>query len=387
MYPLVISGATVLTDRAARRLDVALDDGRIAALGRHLAGHEVIQADGLRLAPGLIDLHLNGAMGVDFTSRRLDTLPEFERHLLATGVTGYLAALNTDALDGRLAAIAAARVVVAREDPARPACLGFYFEGPYYSEAQRGAHDAALMSDPAVDEAARVLEAVGEGAAVVWSFAPERDPAGRFARWLTDHGVIPALGHSSATFEQIGAAVDAGARLMTHVYSCLTSFTGAGPTKQLGGNEGALFRDELVLEMLSDDMHLSRSLVAWIAKVAGLRRICVTTDAMAAAGLGDGVYEFLGQQVHVIEGRAYREDRTHFAGSAATLPQCLRNLAAATGAPPAEVVATATEVPARLLGLNDRGRIAVGCRADLVLLDRRWNPVATWRDGRRVWPG
>ncbi len=383
MHDLAVTGGTVLTDGAARRAHVYCDGARIAAVtGERRPARRSVDAAGLLVCPGLIDLHLNGAMGLDFTSGTLAPLPQFEGWLLRHGVTGYLAALNTDQPERRLAHLAAAAEVVAVGQPDRPTCLGFYLEGPHYAESQRGAHDAALMHDPTVAEGEAALAASGDRVRV-WSLAPERAGSAEFIAWLRARGVVPAIGHSAATYDQVGTAVAAGAGLVTHAYACLTAFTGAGPSKQLGGNEGALSHDALVLEVLADGMHLTGSLVRWIVAVAGWRRLCLTTDAMAAAGLGDGVYHFLGAKTHVVGGRAYRPDRTHFAGSTADLPSCLRHLVAA-GLTPAEAVATATVVPARLLGDPIRGRVVPGAVADLVLFDHDFAARAVLVAGRPV---
>jgi len=367
MHDLGIEDGLLLTDGHARRAHVYLDGDRIAAIGESVRpARRRIDAAGLWVAPGLIDLHLNGGLGLDFTAGLLDALDDFDNHLLRQGVTSYLAAFNTAPQAGRLAALAAAeRALVGRRGPV---CLGYYLEGPYYAAAQCGAHDPALMGPPTIAAAAEVLAAV-PGRVKVWSLAPELDGALDFIAWLARQGIVAAVGHSDATFEQVVAAAEAGARLVTHVYACLTAFRGTGPSKQLGGNEGALFRDDLLLEALTDGRHLSPSLAAWVAKIAGPGRVICTTDAMAAAGLPDGRYPFLAGEVTVRDGAAYRGDGTHFAGSTATLPHCLANLAAASGWAPAQVVATATEQPARLLNdFPNRGSVRVGSRADLVLL-------------------
>ncbi|MBI2298458.1 MAG: amidohydrolase family protein [Armatimonadetes bacterium] len=359
MNDLAVTGGLLLTDGAARPGNLYLEGGRIAAVTREaLPARRTLAAAGRWVTPGLLDLHLNGAAGVDFTSLRLDDLPAFERHLLAGGTTAYLAALNTDRPGRRVAALRELRRALAERPAGAPRCLGFMLEGPHYSPAQCGAHDASLFCDPTPEAGAEVLAAAGEWLRV-WSLAPERPGSVEFIRWLAGQGVVAAVGHSSASFDEVGAAVAAGARLVTHVYCCLDSFTGSGPSKRLGGNEAALAHDELTLELLADGQHLTPALVRWIVATAGWKRVCM------------------------IGGRAYRPDRTHFAGSTATLPLCLRNFQAATGLPSAMAAATATLVPARLLGLHPgRGSLAVGSVGDVVVWDPGWEVAAVVTAGQ-----
>lgn len=376
MHDLGIEHGLVLTDGTALAAHVYVDGDRITRVcDERRPARRRVDVAGQWVLPGLIDLHLNGAMGLDFTAGNLDALEAFDKHLLAQGVTSYLAALNTASQAERLTALRhAERTLGGRE---APRCLGYYLEGPYYAPAQCGAHDPALMGPPDAAHASEIL-AAAPGRVKVWSLAPELDGALEFIGWLASQGVVPAIGHSSATFEQVVAAAQAGARLVTHVYACLTAFRGTGPQKQLGGNEGALYCDSLLLEVLSDGHHLSPSLASWVAKVAGPARVICTTDAMAAAGLADGKYPFLAGEVTVRAGVAYRGDGTHFAGSTATLPDCLANLHAASGWSPAQVAATATTLPAQLLNAwPERGSVRAGSRADLVILTPNWKPIET----------
>lgn len=385
MHDLAVLNARILSAGAARVGSVLIDGDRVVAVGRESApARRVIDAAGRAVTPGLIDLHLNGGMGLDFTSLQLDRLAEFEAWLVGAGVTGYLATLNTDEPARRLQALATLRRILAERPPSAPACLGFMLEGPHYSPAQVGAHDPSLFGPPDPAELERAICAAG-GWLRVWSLAPEQPGGLEAVAWLAARGIVPAIGHSSADFTTVLAAADAGARLVTHLYCCLDSFSGAGPAKRLGGNEGALFRDDLTVEVIADGVHVPPVVAAWIAKVAGWRRCGVVTDAMAAAGLGDGVYEFLGGEVHVIEGRAYRGDRTHFAGSTADLASCLANFEQATGLSAAEVAATATMVPAKLLGrFPELGCLAPGSRADLVIWNPGWRVAEVVVGGRPV---
>jgi len=377
MHDLGIEGGLVLSDGVARTAHVYVDGDRITAVTTsRQPSRQTIDATGLWVTPGLIDLHLNGGAGLDFTAANLDTVEAFDNHLLQQGVTSYLAALNTASQADRLRALRSAEsALLGRRGPR---CLGYYLEGPYYAPAQCGAHDPQWMVSPKISAAAEILDAV-PGRIRIWSLAPELDGALEFIAWLAESGVVPAVGHSLASFEQVVAAAAAGARLVTHIYSCLTSFTGTGPSKQLGGNEAALFCPELLVEALSDGHHLTPSLAAWVARMASPERVICTTDAMAAAGLPDGVYPFLAGDVTVRNGVAYRGDGTHFAGSTATLPHCLANLAAA--APdwsPAQVVATATSRPAALLKVfPELGSLRVESGADIVLMSPEWRVIKT----------
>ncbi len=341
---------------------VLLADGRIAALDADADrlgadADRVVEAAGLAAAPGFIELQLNGIDGLDFTSdpgsiARVGAAPA------RFGVTAYLPTIVTSPRGTVERAVDAAR---AARQPGVPAVLGLHVEGPYLSPRRAGAHDPSLLRDPDPDEIARWI---GSGALRILTLAPERAGATAAIERLVAGGVAVAIGHTDADAPTTTRAIDAGATYATHLFGAMSPFHHRAP-----GAPGALLADERVtLGLILDGHHLDPTVVDLVARLAP-GRVSLVSDAIAALGLGDGEHRLGGSTVRVRDGAARLSDGT-LAGSVVGLDACVRAFATITGSPRAAVAAV-TETPARLLGDRQRGRLEIGARADLVLLDDR----------------
>ena len=279
-----------------------------------------------------------------------------------------------------------------------PEVLGAYVEGPYFSEKERGAQPEGLIGPPKADDYLPTLESYGD-IIRVWAMAPELPGAIEFTQELTRHGIVTALGHSDASEEHVEAAVEAGASLVTHVYCAQSTFHRVDADKKLGLAEMALLMDELTVEVIADGKHLPPRLLQLVLKNKPPEQVCLVTDAMPAAGLAPGEYEFLGDTVWVTEEVAYRADRQRYAGSVLTMGKAVRNTATAyAGETPAvqsvrciereswvEVAEMASLTPARVAGVDDRkGSIEVGKDADLVVMSEGGEVRAVVCGGVRV---
>jgi N-acetylglucosamine-6-phosphate deacetylase len=334
-----------------------LSDGRIAALdadAERLDADRVIDADGLAAAPGFIELQLNGIDGLDFTSDP-SSMGRVGVGPARYGVTAYLPTIVTSprgTVDAALDALPA-------EVPGQPVALGLHVEGPYLSPARAGAHDASLLRDPDPDE---IASWIASGRLRIVTVAPERAGAIEAIAQLTAAGVVVSVGHTDADAATTARAIDAGAAYATHLFGAMAPFHHRAP-----GAPGALLLDDRVtLGLILDGHHLDPLTVALVARLAP-DRVSLVSDAIAALGLADGEHRLGGRTVEVRGGTARLADGT-LAGSATGLDACVRAFANITGSPDAAVAAV-TEVPARLLGDRERGRLEVGARADLVLLD------------------
>lgn len=356
--PILVRGLGAVGDLASPSA-VLLADGRIAALdsdAERLGADvgRVIDGSGMTAAPGFIELQLNGIDGLDFTSdppsmARVGTSPA------RYGVTAYLPTIVTSprgSVDAALDALPAAA-------PGAPVALGLHVEGPYLSPARAGAHDASLLRDPDPDEIARWI---ASGRLRLLTLAPERAGAIDAVRQLVAAGVVASVGHTDADAPTTARAIAAGASYATHLFSAMSPLHHRAP-----GAPGALLADDRVtLGLILDGHHLDPTVVALVARLAP-GRLSLVSDAIAALGLGDGEHRLGGRIVEVRDGAARLPDGT-LAGSVVGLDACVRALAAITGSARAAIAAV-TETPARLLGDRDRGRLEVGARADLVLLD------------------
>ena len=341
---------------------ILLADGRIAALGvdaERRAGHadRVIDGAGLAAAAGFIELQLNGIDGLDFTSDpgsigRVGAAPA--RH----GVTAYLPTIVTSPRGTVERALDAVR---SGSGAGKPVALGLHVEGPYLSPARAGAHDPDLLRDP---DPAEIAHWIAAGTLRIVTLAPERDGAIEAIEQLVAGGVVVSIGHTDADAPSTTRGIDAGATYATHLFGAMSPFHHRAP-----GAPGALLSDNRVtLGLILDGHHLDPMVVGLVARLAP-GRVSLVSDAIAALGLGDGDHRLGGRTVGVRDGAAGLPDGT-LAGSAVGLDACVRAFAAVTGSPRAAVAAV-TETPARLLGDRERGRLEVGARADLVLLDDR----------------
>jgi N-acetylglucosamine-6-phosphate deacetylase len=327
--------------------DVEVVDGRIAGFG--LAG----PGRGLAV-PGFVDLQVNGFGGVDFLDADADGYRRAGAALLESGVTAYLPTLITSPEEQVLAAM---REVP--NDEARPRILGMHLEGPFLSPTRLGTHEASARRDPDPALLERLLDA---GPVRLMTLAPELAGAGELIDRLLERGVAVSLGHSDATAAQANAAFDRGARAVTHLFNAMRPFLHRDP----GIVGAALARDDVVVSIILDGIHLApeTARVAW--RAAG-GRLALVTDAITAAGVADGEYSFGNFDVQVHEGTVRGPDGV-LAGSVLTMIEAVRNLHQ-LGATLPEAVAAATSTPARVLGEPDLGRLGIGLPADLVVLD------------------
>lgn len=347
--------------------DVLVADGRVAAIGVQPPA----QSD-LIAVPGLVDLQVNGFAGVDLQVADLDGFRAVGRALAATGVTAYQPTIITAARPQTERALGVAEAAAGATDG--PRVLPAHLEGPFLSPQWPGAHPVRHLAVP--DTA--WLDSLCEGGRVgEVTLAPELPGALELVTALVARRVTVAVGHSDATAEQAHAAFDAGARVLTHAFNAHRRLSGRDP----GPAGAALTRDDVWVHVIADGVHLSPEILRLVDRAAG-PRLFAATDAMSAAGLGDGRYVFGELDVRVEAGRATLADGT-LAGSVATLDRCLRELVAA-GIPVEAALAAVTSQPAQAICRPDLGRLRQGALADVVLLDRDLRPVRTLVGGTVV---
>ncbi len=340
-----------LVDGALLPGDVELIDGRLTAAGLPSPGGRGIAV------PGFVDLQVNGFGGVDFLDADADGYRQAGAALLETGVTAYLPTLITSPEEQ----VTAAMREVPRDEQ-RPRILGMHLEGPFLSPNRLGAHTAAARRDPDVALLDRLLDA---GPVRLMTLAPELPAADAVIDRLLERGVAVSLGHSDATAEQAEAAFDRGARSVTHLFNAMRPFLHRDP----GIVGAALARDDVVVSIILDGIHLAPETAAVVWRAAG-DRVALVTDAITAAGVADGSYSSFGTlDVHVLDGTVRGPDGV-LAGSVLTMIEAVRGLYA-LGASLTDAVRAATATPASVLGEPDVGRLAIGSPADVVVLDDR----------------
>ena len=329
------------------RGDVEIVDGRIAAVG-------LASPNGHGLAvPGFVDLQVNGFGGIDFLEADLEGYGRAGEALLETGVTAYLPTFITAPEDRLLAALREVPVGVGG-----PRILGVHLEGPFLSPRRLGIHPEAARRDPDGPLLERLLAA---GPVRLVTLAPELPGAERLIQLLLRHEIAISCGHSDATAEEANAAFDAGVRTVTHLFNAMRPFRHRDP----GIVGAALARDDVVVQVILDGLHLAPETASIVWRAAA-GRVALVTDSMAGAGLTDGTYRLGGLDIELREGVA-RGPGGVLAGSTLTMLDAIRNLHA-LGVPIEQAVDAATEVPARVLRMPAIGRIATGLPADVVVL-------------------
>jgi N-acetylglucosamine-6-phosphate deacetylase len=367
-----LAGRLVLEDRVdAGRIHVA--EGRIQAIDLDDG-----PVDGPLIGPGLVDIHVHGWGGHDAMDG-LRALDGMARSLLRQGVTGFLPTAVTSPIDvlERFANDVRAWSSEPPADGARP--LGFNLEGPFISSAKKGAQNPAFILEPARADQAR-LSGLLDGLRVI-TIAPELTGALDLIGWFADHGVVVSLGHSSATAEQAALGYAAGARSTTHLFNAMSGVDQHAP----GLAVAALTHDAAYVELVADGFHVDPAVWPIILRTKPADRLMLVSDAISLAGTGDGRSTLGGLEVEVHDGQCRLVSNGALAGSVIAVDTGVRQLVAA-GVPLPRAMGAASYQPLELLGIEDRGRIAVGQRADLVELDDDLRVIRVMLEGNWAVP-
>jgi N-acetylglucosamine-6-phosphate deacetylase len=358
---------------------VAFGDGRVVAAGTDSGWRELAESDadvvdgaGHVLTPGLIDIHNHGGARATYGegSDAIRTATWLHRR---HGITRQLLSLVTAAPEDLIAQIQVAAAETRRD----PTILGIHLEGPFLSREYCGAHDPALLRDPDLNLVEQLLDAA-DGTLRQVTMAPERTNFAKAAAMFADAGVVIAAGHTAATYEQARASVEEGATLLTHAFNGMPGVHHRAPGPVL-----AFVADPSVwLEAINDGVHVRPEVIRMLWQLAP-GRVALVSDAMAAAGAGDGRYHLGNLDVEVVDGVARVIGGTSIAGSTLTLDAAVGYAVQTVGLEPLTVVEAATIIPARILGVDDRfGRLEPRYAGDAVLFDEDWQVRGVWIDGQ-----
>ena len=376
---MLMTADTVLTGRELLRPAwIEVSDGAVSAVG---AGPAPRPADrdlgGATVTPGFVDTHLHGGGGANFsTAERVDTATAVAFHR-RHGTTTFVASLVTAGPEDLL------RQVAALADDVRSGVLdGIHLEGPWLSTQRCGAHQPSLMRDPDPAEIDRVLEA-GGGTIRMVTIAPERDGAVAAIRQIVDAGVVAAVGHTEATYDQTRAAIDAGATVGTHLFNAMRPIN----TREPGPVIALLEDPRVTVELITDGVHVDPALYRHVCRSAGPDRVSLVTDSMAAAGMSDGRYWLGPLAVDVVGGVARVAGTETIAGSTATMDHQFRFAVQHGGLPRDDALMAAVRQasinPARALGFPP-AELTAGADADLVVLDAELAVTGVMRNGSWV---
>ncbi|MEV8365254.1 N-acetylglucosamine-6-phosphate deacetylase [Streptomyces niveus] len=389
----VLAGArVVLPTGVVENGRVRVEAGRIASVGggadqgvgvasvggdagRGASDASVLDLTGHWVVPGFVDMHNHGGGGASFTSGGVDEVLKGVRTHQEHGTTTLVASTVTGEMD-----FLAQRAGFLSELVEQGDLAGIHFEGPFISPCRKGAHSEALLRDPDPAEVRKLLDAA-RGTARMVTLATELPGGIDSVRLLVEHGVIAAIGHTDATYEQTVEAIDAGATVATHLFNAMPPLGHRAP-----GPIAALLEDERVtVELINDGTHLHPAALELAFHRAGADRVAFITDAMDAAGFGDGVYQLGPLEVEVKDGVARLAVGGSIAGSTLTLDTAFKRAATIDRLPVTDIVRAISANPAKLLGVYDRvGSLEPGKDADLVILDADFAIAGVLRRGEWV---
>ncbi|MEZ4733667.1 MAG: N-acetylglucosamine-6-phosphate deacetylase [Caldilineaceae bacterium] len=382
------NGQLVLPTAVVRDQVLVIDQGRIAGIAAPTdVATDILWIDvgGRLITPGLIDIHIHGALGHTFNDGTPDAFAAILRENARRGVTSLLATTATDSLENLLAALEVAQQVMNAPQPTGQ-LLGVHVEGPYFNMAQRGAQDPAHIRTPDDGSVEQLLEY--RDIIRILTFAPELPGAFALTARLAALGIVAAAGHSSAREEDVQPAIDAGLRHMIHLWSSQSTTIREGPWRKPGLLEVSLTDERLTGEIIADGKHLPPTLMKLAYKSLGPDRLCAISDATSGAGLPDGSHFRMGGMTYeVCDGVGMLFDHTAFAGSTTLLNQMIPILTGQVGIPLAEALRMVTLTPARIIGVADRkGTLEVGKDADIVVFNEDFTAHEVFIAGRRLFP-
>ncbi|AZM90306.1 MULTISPECIES: N-acetylglucosamine-6-phosphate deacetylase [Streptomyces] len=370
----VLSGARVVLPTGI------VAGGRVIVEGARIAGSApedaaVLDLSGHWVVPGFVDMHNHGGGGASFTSGTAEEVLTGVRTHREHGTTTLVASTVTGDLDEL-----ARRAGLLAELTQQGEIAGIHFEGPFINPCRKGAHKADLLRDPDPAEVRKLVDAA-HGAARMVTLATELPGGLDSVRLLAEHGVIAAIGHTDSTYDQTRQAIDAGATVATHLYNAMPGLEHRAP-----GPIAALLEDERVtVELINDGTHLHPAMLELAFHHAGAHRVALITDAMDAAGFGDGTYHLGPLEVEVKDGVARLVEGGSIAGSTLTLDTAFKRSVTVDRLPVESVVQAISANPAKLLGLYDEvGSLEPGKYADLVVLDAAFDVKGVMRRGEWI---
>jgi N-acetylglucosamine-6-phosphate deacetylase len=377
-YRIIKNGTVVITDGVIRTISAGDVD---------VPGAVTIDAEGKYIAPGFIDMHIHGGGGYDFMDGDVNSFLKIAETHVKYGTTAMCPTTLTSELSGLLETLDHYEIAK-KQNNSGSQFLGMHLEGPYFSKNQSGAQDPRFMRNPDPDEYEKVL--FHAHSIRRWSAAPELKGAFEFGRHLKSLGIIPAIAHTDAIYEEVLEAFENGYTLATHFYSAMSGVSRRNAFRYAGAIEAGYLIDEMDVEIIADGIHLPAPLLKLVYKIKGASRTALITDAMRATGMPPGK-SILGNikdglEVIVEDGVAKLLDRSAFAGSVATADRLVRTMVKDAAVPLQEAIQMITATPARILGVDDKkGAILEGKDADLVLFDKDINIAMTIINGEIIY--
>lgn len=371
-----ICNAKIVMEEGVLENATLLYDDTIQAIGTDLStdGCEVLDAGGKYLMPGLIDVHIHGYCGREVLEGTQEAEHHMSEHLARDGVTGFLATLGTASMDRVAQSLDAVRACMGRTKGAR--LHGAYMEGVFISVEKKGAHDASLILPPDLAFVEKYLDVIR-----IMITPPEKYPD--FISWCVQRGILCAMGHTNAGYDDAMEGIRLGASQATHLFNGMKGIHHRDP----GIAGAALLADGVNVELIADTVHVAKELYKLIYRMKGADKIILITDSSVASGMGPGTYISNNRVIHVDDFVGRLENGT-ISGSAVPLRRNVLHFHRYAGVPLHEAVRMASLNPARILKMDhELGSLRAGKRADMFLADEQMNVACTFVDGNCVYRG
>ena len=361
MKKCIINGKVILHDEIVTK-NVFIEGDKVVEISeRKPEKEDIIDAKGLYVSPGFIDIHTHGRGGYQVMDSTFESLNAISKASLQTGVTSFLVSTVTMPIESISHAIE--NVVKNKEKVEGAQILGVHMEGPFFSKVYKGAQPEEYMIHPTIQNFVSIVNN-NEDIVKKVSLAPELEGATELIPYLFEKGIIVSLGHTNATYQEAQRAIDLGATSATHTYNAMTPLT----HREVGVTGTVMINQNVYAELVFDGIHVSYPAAKILLKTKGKDKVVLITDSVETAGLPDGIYESSMGTVRINNHQVRLLNGT-LAGSQADMNQCVKNVYQHLGLTLNEAVSLASYNPAKSLGIDKMGEIKVGNFADIIFFD------------------
>ena len=382
MLTQIINGQILTPQGWLKDGSVLINDGKILEITNSdlaVIGATVIDAKGMFIVPGFVSMHCHGGGGHDFTEGTTEAFKEATAAHLKHGSTTIFPTLSSTTFENiRLAAATCDQLMA---EDADTTIMGLHIEGPYLNENMAGTQWKEFLKNPDPEEYKALVESTK--CIKRWDISPELPGAHDFARYMTSKGILTAITHTEAEYQEIKDAFAAGFTHAAHFYNAMPGFHKRREYKYEGTVESVYLMDDMSVEVIADGVHLPATILKLVYKVKGVEKTCLVTDSLKFAGYTG---ETINDPNYVIENGVCKwADRQTLAGSIATADVLVQTMVKKAGIPLEDAVRMASETPARLTGIADsKGTLEKGKDADIVILDNDVNVRCVFTKGKEV---